>query len=96
MTNIPDQFERMQLIMADSAVNSIVDASVNSSLTNTREVFIQFLQAALAVDPLTHYVRGLDSYTDYMQKRSKHMPITKGKWTRTVNFNSANDEEIKR
>lgn len=100
MHEIPDQYSRMQIIMADNAVNSIIEAAVSVSLTVPREAFEQAIRAALSVDPLTHYVRGLDSFTDYMQRRSKHYQITERTdgWRERVvnNFNSANDEELKR
>jgi len=32
------------------------------------------VKTILAEDPLTHYVRGLDSWQDYLQRQSKHWP----------------------
>ena len=83
----PDQFTRAQIIMSDSAINAIADTY------GDRDVLVQFLTTALSIDPLTHYIKGLDTYTDYMQRQSKHLPITNGKWTRKINFNSSNDED---
>lgn len=34
-----------------------------------------FLRACISEDPLPHYVRGLESWQDYLQARSKHWPV---------------------
>lgn len=85
----PDEFQRMQAILTDPAVINFFAAG----FTDTENSRVMALKAILTADPLTHYVRGLDSWQDYLQQRSKHYPIRERV---RHNFNSANDEEIKR
>lgn len=70
----PDDYSRMQHIMADNAVNAIIEASVNGVVT--REAFEMTIRAALTANALYD---------------AKH-----GGWRQRINFNSANDEELKR
>lgn len=83
----PDEFTRMQAILTDESVRSFLDGQ----FTHTDTFQNVLIKAILTADPLTHYVRGLDSWQDYLQRRSKNYPIR-----RSSNFNSANDEEIGR
>lgn len=89
----PDQYARMQIIMANDAIRAFVDGKDVET-----QLYVQtIISTALAVDPLTKYIAELDSFKEYQKQRSKHLPVTTGKWASiTSNFNSANDEEIKR
>lgn len=83
----PDRAQRSNAILSDYAVQSFLAGE----FTNTDTFRQVLIDAIIEADPLTHYVPGLDSWQDYLQKRSKNYPIR-----RSHNFNSANDEEIKR
>lgn len=67
----PDEFTRMQAILSDPAVINFFSAG----FTDTENIRIMAIKAILTADPLTHYVRGLDSWQDYLQQRSKHWPV---------------------
>lgn len=76
----PPTFSRIQFIMASNAVNSIIEATVNGGHVN-REAFRMAIENALLEAEIYDAKYG-----------------NKGGWRDRMerNFNSANDEEIKR
>jgi hypothetical protein len=67
----PDEAQRSNAILSDYAVQPFLAGE----FTNTDTFRQVLIDAILKADPLTHYVRGVESWQDYLQQRSKHFPM---------------------
>lgn len=68
---LPTRQQRIDAWLADEAVKAILSNGYGDDYAKK----VTLLHEIVKADALTHYVQGLDKWTDYEQRRSKNIPL---------------------
>lgn len=69
----PTKQQRIEGLLADETVAVLLGIVYGNDHAKKHTLLDQIISA----DPMTHYVKGLDTWSDYMQRRSKNYGVAR-------------------